>query len=257
MAVDTPFHRIARPHADGLYTPGGRWVMVRHPAYADRPHRWVRAYLLLQDDLLQYLESVEPSDGNLQTHSLRSADLLIRTCIEVEANLTAILRANTYSKLSSLNMKGDYFRIEKTHFLSQYKVQFPYWDGAQRTRQPFQAWERGQYERVPWYHAYNKVKHDRAEQLPEATFQHLTDAWCGLMAVLTSQFLFEDFSPAHDRLAIGGYQGVFDRDFEPAIGSYLGVKLPDHVPTDDRYDFDWAKLRDLDNPFARFDYDNI
>lgn len=256
MAVTTPFHRIARPHADGSYARDGRWTMIRHPAYADRPHRWVRAFLLLQHDLVQYLENVEPADGNLQTYSLRSADLLVRTCVEVEANLTAILRANTYTKTGNLNMEADYFRIEKSHFLSQFEVQFPYWDGSHRTRQPFQVWEHGSYARLPWYGAYNGVKHDRAQRLRDATFLQLTDAWCGLVAILTSQFLFEDFAPGHDTLAIEGNGGVFDRGFEPAIGSFLGVKLPGDVPESDRYEFSWSDLQGEANPFARFDYDN-
>ncbi len=124
--------------------------MIRHPSYADRPHRWIRAFLLIQQDLVQYLDSVEPAGGNLGTYSLRSADLLIRICVEVEANLTAILRANTYTKTGSLNMATDYFRIEKSHFLSQFEVQFPYWDGAQRTRQPFCAWAGGTYAPLTW-----------------------------------------------------------------------------------------------------------
>ena len=172
--------------------------MVRHPAYADRAHRWVRAHLILQDDLVEYLESVEPADVNLETYSLRAADLLIRACIEVEANLTAILRANTYTNVGSLNMDKDHFKVEKSHFLSQFSVQFPHWDGSHRTRQPFGAWADGSYQPLAWYRAYNAVKHDRAEHLVNATFGHLTDAWCGLAVLLTAQFLFEDFSPSID-----------------------------------------------------------
>jgi hypothetical protein len=230
--------------------------MIRHPAYADRPHRWVRAFLLLQQDLVQYLENVEPADGNLLTYSLRGADLLVRTCVEVEANLTAILRANTYSKPGRLNMADDYFKVEKSHFLSQYEIQFPYWDGSQRIRRPFEAWATGRYAQLPWYGAYNMVKHDRAESLPDATFLQLTDAWCGLAVILTAQFLFEDFAPGHDTLALEGNGGIFDREFEPAIGSFLGVKLPGDVPVRERYEFTWSDLRGQDNPFAKFDYDN-
>lgn len=145
--------------------------MVRHPAYADRAHRWVRAHLILQDDLVEYLESVELADVNLETYLLRAADLLIRACIEVEANLTAILRANTYTNVGSLNMDKDYFKVEKSHFLSQFSVQFPHWDGSHRTRQPFGAWADGSYQPLAWYRAYNAVKHDRAEHLVNATIR--------------------------------------------------------------------------------------
>ncbi len=50
--------------------------------------------------------------------------------------------------------------------------------------------------------AYNKVKHDRAEKLSEATFLHVTEAWCALVAILTSQFLFEDVGSGHDTVVL-------------------------------------------------------
>ncbi len=256
MTMTKPFHRTVRPHVDGSYTSAGRWAMVRHPAYADRPHRWVRAYLILQDDLVEYLESVEPADVNLETYSLRAADLLIRACIEVEANLTAILRANTHTKVGSLNMDRDYFKVEKSHFLSQFSVQFPHWDGSHRTRPPFGAWADGSYQPLAWYRAYNAVKHDPAEHLVNATFGHLTDAWCGLAVLLTAQFLFEDFSP-HVFLVAEGYGSVFDPEYEPAIGSFLGVKLPANVPEPERYEFTWSAIRDQANPFVKYDFDRI
>ena len=121
--------------------------------------------------------------------------------------------------------------------MSQFELQFPHWDGSLRTRQPFHAWELGTYVQLPWYGAYNHVKHDRAEKLPEATFLQLTDAWCGLVAILTSQFLFEDFAPGHDALALEGSGGIFDSDFEPAIGSFLGVKMTCPCPLSERHEF--------------------
>ncbi len=229
--------------------------MVRHQAYADRPDRWVRAFLLIQEDLVRFLENVEPADENQNTYSLRSADLLIRVCIEVEANLTAILRANTYKKRGDLNMKDDYFKIEKSHYLSQFSVQFPHWEGSLRTRMPFKAWGGAEYETLPWYGAYNSVKHDRTENLAKASFLQLTDAWCGLVAILSAQFLFEDFSPRPDALLIEG-PGVFDLGFDAAIGSYLGVELPDKVPEDHQYEFVWSDLDGLANPFAKYNYDS-
>ena len=156
--------------------------MIRHPAYAYRAHRWVRAYVL-QDDLVEYLESVEPADVNLETYLLRAADLLIRACIEVEANLAAILRANTYTKVGSLNMDKGHSKVGEVALSSQFSVQFPHWDGSHRQHGSLSACGRtGPDQPLAWYQAYNAVKHDRAEHLVDATFGHLTDAWCGCVA---------------------------------------------------------------------------
>ena len=154
-------------------------------------------------------------------------------------------------------MRSDYIKIEQSHFLSQFTVQFPHWEGPARTRQPFARWGTGGYTPLEWYRAYNDVKHDRAEQLAKATFLQLTDAWCALCVLLTAQFLFEDFSPGHDTLAIEGYGSVFDDAYEPAIGSFLGVSLPDFVPAAERYEFAWKDLSGMDRPFAKFNYDKV
>jgi hypothetical protein len=52
-----------------------------------------------------------------------------------------------------------------------------------------------------------------------------------------------------------GYGGIFGPEFEPSIGSFLGVRLPEQVPMGERYSFNWNDLRDQANPFAKFDYD--
>jgi hypothetical protein len=72
-------------------------VYIRHHSYADEPSNYVRAFLLIQKDLQTIFEYIEPSDQNLDAYSFRTYELLLRTCTEIETNLKAILRANTYS----------------------------------------------------------------------------------------------------------------------------------------------------------------
>lgn len=114
---------------------------------------------------------------------------------------------------------------------------------------------RSDYHPLSWYKAYNAVKHDRAENLPQATFEHLTDAWCGLAVVLTARFLFEDFSAGRDSIELEGLGGIFEPGFEAGIGSFLGIKLPVDVPESERYEFSWSEIREQENPFAKYDFD--
>lgn len=65
---------------------------------------------------------VEPADQNLNTYSHRIQQLLTRCCIEVEANLTAILLENGYSKAPNDLIMRDYRTIEYSHKLSEYEV---------------------------------------------------------------------------------------------------------------------------------------
>jgi len=67
-------------------------MYLLHKRYATDPRHYVRAFQLLQQDVLDLFSYVEPSDKNLQTYSHRIQQLLMRACVEVEANLTAIKR---------------------------------------------------------------------------------------------------------------------------------------------------------------------
>lgn len=248
MPVNRPYYRTCRQFVDGHYSEGGRWQYMVHPQFAQTPEHYVRAFLLLLKDLRDLFDYIEPADINLQCYSYRIHALLLRACVEVEANCKAILRENGYQGLS---MK-DYKKIEKTHFLSGYKVKAPNWTGEMAVRTPFGAWARGG--SLPWYEAYNVAKHDRHDQFQAATFEHLIDASCGLLVLLSAQFESNDFTPGNTYLAlqIGQNDGM-----KSGIGDYFRVGFPADWPMELRYDFDWQKLANEENPFQKFDYASI
>jgi hypothetical protein len=155
-----------------------------HPLFAQSPEHYVRAFLIMLKDLQELFDYVEPSDKNLACYSYRIHALLLRACVEVEANCKAILKENGYSKSGDWDMR-DYRKIEKTHLLSSYEVRVPNWSGVKATRSPFSAWSAGS--SLPWYQAYNTTKHDRHSEFEKATFEHLIDASCGLLVLLSAQ----------------------------------------------------------------------
>jgi hypothetical protein len=105
---------------------------------------------------------------------------------------------------------------------------------------------------LDWYQAYNSIKHDRAQNLKEATLEKVVGAFCGLAAVLAAQFCIYDFGPRDDLLCVGG----IDDGHETGIGNYVRVKYP-NIPSVDRYDFDWSTLQGQYDPFDRFDYNLV
>lgn len=107
-------------------------------------------------------------------------------CIEVEANCTAVLIENGYSKKSRWNM-SDYYLLEKTHKLSEYEVMLPRWDGKYGKYKPFSDW--AQNKALKWYQHYNGVKHDIHTNFRHANIKNLIEATSGLVALLSSQFL--------------------------------------------------------------------
>jgi hypothetical protein len=173
---------------------------MRHPAYAESPQRFVQGYLVIQKDFARILEYVEPDNKNGGVFGYRIHELLMRTCVEVEANFKAILKANLFTKPDRWTMK-DYSRVEHSHRLSSYQTLLHTWRGSMSEFSPFGAWKDGKH--LPWYDAYNASKHDRHESLISANLQMLVQAIGGLVVLLTAQFNKEDFSGSPDVLSLG------------------------------------------------------
>jgi len=116
MGLKLPYKRNCRCFRDNSYR--GQYIL--HPDYAESPEQYIRAYLLIQKDLLNLFDYIEPSDNNQKTYSFRIHELLIRTCIEIEANFKAILRENG---LTVIDFKyTDYLKLNLSHRLSSYEV---------------------------------------------------------------------------------------------------------------------------------------
>lgn len=241
MAVTKPYRRTCRQFLNGSYSEGGKWMYPLHPAFARDKEQYVRAYLLLQNDLLELFEYVEPSDLNLPSHSFRTHGLLMRTCIELEANWKAILRDNNYSRAGDWN-RSDYRKIDRTHLLSGYEVKVPNWRGNSGTFKPFGAWASGS--ALTWYDAYNSAKHDRHSQFQDANLENLLGAFTGLAATLPAQFYTNDFQPVGIGTEVGGPPSGWDT----AIGGFFWVKFP-QWPMSERYDFEWQTLKSQADPF--------
>ncbi|MCA0247410.1 MAG: hypothetical protein LCH93_12410 [Proteobacteria bacterium] len=197
--------------------------------------------MLIQQDLLEIFDFVEPSDANAGTFSHRIHALMMRTCMEIEANFKAILSANGHA-VRQTTMR-EYKKLEKTHRLSSYEIILPTWQGEGKVRRPFAKWPCS----LPWYQAYNDAKHNRHDRFSAANLQNLVDSVCGLVAILGSQFYTCDFSPKADIVFVG--ESGLPEGHEVAIGGYFIVHFPSDWPEEDRYDFDWNDLSQKKSPF--------
>jgi hypothetical protein len=217
---------------------------------------------MLQNEIRDLFEFIEPADINCDTYSYKIHQLLLRVCIEIENNFKAIMRENIYTPTSKKSGKprledkwtiNDYLKINNSHHLSSYSVVFPTWTGEQhKTRRPFKAWGDG--DSLSWYNAYNKSKHDRSNNFMLANFNNLLDAYAGLFVVITSQFGTYSFQPGPTILSFGGdsfYNGEF------GIGDYLILGSRGDWTDNESYEFDWTILKNEKVRFEKFDYNNI
>lgn len=248
MAVNKPFFRTCRQFTNGRYAFSGHARYIDDPRYAKYPEQFIRAYLIIQKDLVELFDYIEPADANLQCFSYRINELILRSCIEIEANCKAILIENGYRKDPNKFNMVDFQKIEESHRLSSYKVKLPYWFGKKKLRRPFLHWKNK--EPLNWYQAHNATKHDRHSNFPSANLDNLLDAICGLVTLLSAQFYTNDFSPSPGFLIVDGPND----GTESAIGDYFHVGFPTDWPKKFQYDFDWSKLTTDTEPFVCFPY---
>ena len=70
----------------------------------------------------------------------------------------------------------------------------------------------------------------------------MIDAMCGLVAVISSQFIQEEFS--NTVRVVRGSPGDY---FQSAIGGYFHVHFPADWPEGEKYEFNWHMLEGRGN----------
>lgn len=264
MSFQKPFHRNYRPLIKSPNSGYSSWAYIVDHNYAEHPEHYTRAFSIIQSDILKLFEYIEPSDINETTYSFRIHELLIRTCIEIEANFKAILRENIFNPTYKGGPRkgqprsekewniNDFKIINKTHHLDDYGIELPFWRGGNNIRNPFSKWKTN--EPLTWYQAYNQTKHDRLHNFEKANLGNLIDAFSGLCTLLSSQFRTEDFAPGGQVIG-ANTDSYFGGGF--GIGNFVMVDFPDNWNDNELYDFDWSILKNEDVRFQKIDFDNI
>lgn len=264
MPVKKPYHRIHR--SVDLASPNAgysSWAYIIDRDYANAPEHYVRALALIQSDLRLIFEYLEPSTLCQSAYSYRIHALLMRTCIEIEANFKAILEENIFTPQGNGRLTiGHYRKIDASHHLSSYKVMLPIWEHAPLILEPFAGWAPFRGRALPsgvspslhWYQAYNASKHDRQSEFRQANLKNLLDAVAALVIVVSSQFLGEEFGAESRAMSVSGYDY---HAMEPATGGLFRIAYPDDWSSAEQYDFDWAILKAQSDRFQKFDYDAV
>lgn len=252
MSLSKPYYRITRP---GAYIPD----YVTDLRYAADRIQLSRAYLSIEGELRKIFNYIEPDESNRLTFSFALYSLLLRACTEVEVNCKEIMEANGYSK-RNMGMR-DYTKLEKSSKLSCYQAVYRNWrqDGngsvtyKPKILTPFQSFASGT--SPAWYQAYNKVKHNREDNLELANLENCMNAVAAILILLYSQFgscCIESYASGqhlhwHE---MGSYDNAFDADV------MFDIKpLPKGTwAKEECYDFDWNALQGQAEPFDRFGF---
>lgn len=142
-------------------------------------------------DLTQRLDRacriVYPAPDTLKVYGDELRELLILACTEVEASWRAILRANGVAE-DRPNTRH-YVALQDAMRLGEYAVTFPTFPRLQAFR-PFAGWGASEAptKDLPWYDAYNAVKHSREENFTRATLEQVFTAVAACAVMLCGQF---------------------------------------------------------------------
>lgn len=238
--ITKPFKRTYRPNKH----PSSGYEV--HSLYAIDGQRYIDSFKIIQKDLINLFDFVYPSDDNKSTYSIRIQDIYVRACIEVEANLNAILKENVYQKKE----KGfwniaDFFKVDKTHFLSEYTVTIPHWEGKNQTITPFANWVNSP--TLDWFKDYHGIKHDKYVNFRNANLLNAVTAVTANLILLSSQFNIFELTSV--------WQIYINDDSRTklGLGGYFLVTFPEFVE-DDMYNFDWNIIKDKPEPFQNLSF---
>ena len=249
MTLSKPFRRIIRPFTDGEYLHGAKddEIYILNNSYAPDRSSLVRAYSIIERNLIQLFDYVEPSDHNLKIYSHRTYELLLRASTEFETNCKSILTANNYTRSSGGNLNiTDYYKIDGASKLSEYSIILDAWLPRAKVFQPFKDWATGH--SLAWYQSYNTVKHNRGKKFREASLTNVMMSITGLLVILFSQFYVFAFNPYQ---SIGSYT-VGDDDSIYIESSLFRIIPPSTWSSSEQYDFDWSAIKASRNRFYRF-----
>ncbi len=153
-------------------------------------HSYLSSFQLLSRDFETLAEYIEPADANLGTYSHRTYELLLRACTEFESLCKEALALTSYVKPGGGNLTVlDYRTLEPTLKVEQLQVGIRIWRPSPAHVRPFANWSAQPAPQpvLPWYSAYNHVKHNRRANFAEASLNNLRHA-IGAVFLMLSAF---------------------------------------------------------------------
>lgn len=173
----------------GAYQRGFNGCDTLNPlgVYDETYMRSIVAAESLFSEVKELFRVVEPEENNFDSYGHRIRELLILLCTEVEACWAGVLKVNDLeAQAKGRFTTKNYINVCDPLRLTEWKVKlrdysigfhpFRYWNVLLPTSS------------LPWYDAYNKVKHDREGSFSLGTLQSVLHAAAALHIMQVSQF---------------------------------------------------------------------
>ena len=179
------FPRMARPDSTKPEFSPGYNPDQSVPARNIRTIATGQLHVLIQE-LQQICQVVQPEKANFSAYGHEIRNIIILACTEVEAQWKNILEANNQQGKS----RFDYVKLARPMKLGEYRVALS-WYPWLRPITPFAKWlpvPRGSKQHLPWYDAYNAIKHDREKNFARAKLIYALESVTGCFVMLCAQY---------------------------------------------------------------------
>lgn len=179
------YPRIARPLARGQVD-AGPFSPNLHTEPEVVAASWGQARSLLRQ-LERICQTVEPRDETFDAFGHDIRNVLLLACMEVETHWRGVLVANGARKRHFSTR--DYVVLADILRLRDYAVRFPSFPTLAPIR-PFDGWGASESTTgdLPWYAAYNAVKHNREDDFARASLRHALQAMSACAVMLRAQY---------------------------------------------------------------------
>lgn len=160
-------------------------IVFNNPKFIDE----IRAFINICDNANTVFNFIEPSQINLNSYGHKSRELLIAACTEVEYLLLRFLKDNNYQGPENERYTtAHYFCANEVLKLNEYSVQLKFFPGL-GSFSPFKDWSKSNTTKsLPWYDAYNSVKHDRGGNFLNASLESVINAIAAIHILLVAQY---------------------------------------------------------------------
>ncbi|MDE2167363.1 MAG: hypothetical protein KGJ66_13625 [Alphaproteobacteria bacterium] len=179
------FPRMARPDSIKRECSPGHYPDRSDAARNIRTTNTGQLHVLIQE-LQQICQVVQPEKANFAAYGHEIRNIIILACTEVEAQWKNILEANGQQGESRL----DYVRLALPMKLGEYRVALAWYPWLEPIA-PFEKWvpvPRGSKQCLPWYDAYNNIKHDPEKNFAQATLIHALKSITACFVMLCAQY---------------------------------------------------------------------
>lgn len=194
-SVDINITEILSESAPGTYFPRINKKNIGFNYVNDSFHLDVRSYRNIQSRLDSLFDYIEPNSMNFQSYGHKIRELLIIACTEVEYLLLKALIENGYEHKKTY-CTSDYINCLDIYKLDKWEVQLSSHPNV-KLFCPFKGWNKDNpTTSLPWYDAYNAVKHNRGDNIISANFENVLDAVAAIHILLQCQYghlIFERF----------------------------------------------------------------